>query len=938
MSSSHPRCRLASFALVATAFSSFSGCHEALGDPCHDGDTCEQGLECRDGRCQPFQPLPPLADIEIGEEVFLEEFDGAVDLLLDQWGTPHIYAASAADAWMALGYLMARDRGPQLELRRRRARGTLAELTSVEITHAASLDLAARLLAIADDADSAWEAASLESPASVALVAFATGVTAFFERAREGREEVPEGAEELFEGARPWTPADSLAVARLDVLGRAWSGRRELDLHLLVERSLRDFSISASDADSVRRAGFAEDVVRLDPVTPIRAVHAENWPDSALEPVALSPMPLIDSPLFVGGWRRAMVLIEELVGGQPESSAAWVASGRRSASGGGLMSAALSQPLELPSRYYAAHLEWTESSDRRRVAGLCVAGVPAFVAGFNGHLAWVDTPSRADVVDFYMERVEVREGRRTVRFDDELIEIADVELRVSTPEGDLSLQTGFVPHHGPFVPSFDDDTLSRGWNDVAGLTMRISASQAVQGLLLAQEIALSHTVRDAARLAVPQADPTSRWLFADRSGDTGSTLSTLLPRRDSRSLSATPTRTGSSAPLFVMPGDGSAEWSLSDGSIDPEGASSWIIDPVDEVLLAAGADPIGATLDNDPFHDEHLYLGWSFEPGLRTTRLEQLFELSSRRRLDAEAAAEVLLDSSSLAFELLIPALEIALERALHERDETSSEPDLMRLVNELGHRLEMLAEAVAILRSWDRAFSAEEDVTGDNTAAAAVAGVWLLRLFEHVLGDELETLDVTLDNGMALRALTRLFDDEVVLRTFVSGTRESSLFDDLRTGSRFESRDERLLRALDSAMAFLEGEFGDDRSDWSWAALHQVRFRPPPWRSDMNDATVSIAGGTASPWGCMPGLVSGSLGCTRGAPMARITVEMRPWGPNGVISIAGPQSLTGDTSTGNDELEAWARGDHHELPFAIDDVVATSVSRIRFAPPEGGY
>jgi penicillin amidase len=51
-----------------------------------------------------------------------------VDVVRDVRGMPHIYARDYFDAVRVHGYLMARDRFPQMEFLRRAALGRLAEL------------------------------------------------------------------------------------------------------------------------------------------------------------------------------------------------------------------------------------------------------------------------------------------------------------------------------------------------------------------------------------------------------------------------------------------------------------------------------------------------------------------------------------------------------------------------------------------------------------------------------------------------------------------------------------------------------------------------------------------------------------------------------------------------------------------------------------------
>src|SRR5438128_11383685 len=51
-----------------------------------------------------------------------------VEILRDRWGISHIYAKNETDLFFAQGYNVARDRLFQLELWRRQATGTVAEI------------------------------------------------------------------------------------------------------------------------------------------------------------------------------------------------------------------------------------------------------------------------------------------------------------------------------------------------------------------------------------------------------------------------------------------------------------------------------------------------------------------------------------------------------------------------------------------------------------------------------------------------------------------------------------------------------------------------------------------------------------------------------------------------------------------------------------------
>jgi penicillin amidase len=52
----------------------------------------------------------------------------SVEIIKDRWGIPHIYAKNEADLFLAQGYNAARERLFQLEIWRRQATGTAAEI------------------------------------------------------------------------------------------------------------------------------------------------------------------------------------------------------------------------------------------------------------------------------------------------------------------------------------------------------------------------------------------------------------------------------------------------------------------------------------------------------------------------------------------------------------------------------------------------------------------------------------------------------------------------------------------------------------------------------------------------------------------------------------------------------------------------------------------
>ena len=99
-----------------------------------------------------------------------------VELVKDDLGITHIFAKTDADAFFGEGYSMARDRLFEMELNRRQAYGTRAEVLGPS---AVNDDIAARTMAFGKLGAADAEALRKNRPADYALVeAWAAGVNA----------------------------------------------------------------------------------------------------------------------------------------------------------------------------------------------------------------------------------------------------------------------------------------------------------------------------------------------------------------------------------------------------------------------------------------------------------------------------------------------------------------------------------------------------------------------------------------------------------------------------------------------------------------------------------------------------------------------------------------------------------------------------------------
>ena len=325
------------------------------------------GLACVAGVNAGFEAmrrsLPRTSGIVVTSGVRAE-----VSIGRDRWGRPRIDARDLVDAAYALGFLHGQDRFFQMDLARRYASGTLAELLGPP---AASTDFVSRQYEPTRMAAAVLEAAPERHRRW--LRAYAQGVN-------DGLADLGAPPPEyllLASAPAPWTETDSIMV----VLGM-WRG---LALVGNFER---------------QRAGM------LDALPPevVSFLLPESTRFDALVAgeSAYAPAPVPGPDVFDP---RGILRGAESKGATPSppGSNGWVVSGARTAHGGAILANDMHLGIMVPPPWYWAEITWREgeSAERiRRAVGVTIPGMPGIVAGSNGAIAWGFTNVTGDVADW----------------------------------------------------------------------------------------------------------------------------------------------------------------------------------------------------------------------------------------------------------------------------------------------------------------------------------------------------------------------------------------------------------------------------------------------------------------------------------------------------------------------------------------------------------
>jgi penicillin amidase len=137
----------------------------------------------------------------------LQGLEKPAEILIDEWGVPHIYAQTHYDAFFVQGFNAARDRLWQIDLWRRRG---LGELSAVFGPGYLKQDRAARLFLYRDDMYREWLAYG--SDAKRIAEAFVGGINAFITLIADHPALLPVEFRLLNYAPAPWAPEDVVRI------------------------------------------------------------------------------------------------------------------------------------------------------------------------------------------------------------------------------------------------------------------------------------------------------------------------------------------------------------------------------------------------------------------------------------------------------------------------------------------------------------------------------------------------------------------------------------------------------------------------------------------------------------------------------------------------------------------------------------------------------
>jgi penicillin amidase len=812
----------------------------------------------------------------------------AASITRDVYGIAHVRANNDHDMFFLQGWVHAQDRLFQMDLNRRQASGTTAELFGVS---ALAGDVQFRTLGLRRAAEASVPV--LSEDALAMLAAYAAGVNAYV----ADHPLPPEYG--LLEITRfePWTALDSLAVTKLLAFGLSFG---DSDIGN-TEALLAYTTALGTDAG---QALFFVDLRRSQPFSPASTVPDASGvspmgAESATAPAvagprfdagAISPTAVTIGREFFDrlrndprlGWAMDMEL--------PKGSNEWAIAGENTENGVPLLANDPHLALDVPSTFYPIHIR----SNTMDVMGSGFPGVPAVVVGQNRYISWGATVNPMDVTDYYAETIvqdlESPSGLSTVYQ-------GTPEPIVPIPEAYYFNQPGNgVPDDlewaDPGVYPVPQATLivpRRNMGPILGIeftpTGITGLSVQFTGFGPTREIETflawdrARGLDDFMRGLQTFDFGSQNWAYSDLDGNIAYFTSAEMPiREDLQSMTV-----AGLPPYFIRNGEGGNEWlpvanphpgqSLPYEILSPA-EMPHIVNPPVGWFVNANNDPAGNTLDNDPLNQVRpgggiFYLSPTYD-GFRGGRITALVRgmLAGGGTISFEDMQAIQADVVLLDAQFLAPHIVQALDNAADD----GADPALAAFLDD-----EAVVEAVRRIAAWGhntptgiREGYDAADVDGElsdptpqevaDSVAATIYSTWRGLFVRNTVDTTLEGVglqDYRPGDQQSMTAVKFLLEAFPVLQGH--GASGLYFFGGGGTGDPETDRDIVILQSVADALGLLASDaFAEafmnstDQNDYRWGKLHRIVFGNPLG----NPFTIPPAGGAfPNPLPLLPGI-----------------------------------------------------------------------------------
>lgn len=495
------------------------------------------------------------------EEVSLPGIERTVEVYYDGYGIPHVYAESWTDAYRALGHIHATERLWQMDMFRRKASGTSAEILGKEELGS---DILMRQLGMRRGCEEIVASDRFPRQMHEELSAYCEGVNACI--AELGSEGLPPMFHALGYEPEPWNVVDCIVFGKY--MGWDQSGTDD-DLWLgMMAEKLGPEIIDALwpldrpfEVPSIKMQVDRDEVAQSELTTIPRATAAYQATLQKLKSVT------------------------SLTRGESFGSNNWAVDGTKTASGKPIFCSDPHLGFSLPSLWYTCHL----CVNGQSIVGVTFPGSPITVIGHNDYLGWGITNMQADSVDYFVETINPDDPMQ-YKHRGEWKPIARITEEI--PVRGESPHTLHVDStvHGPIV-NRDGRAISVQWSGLGGSTEMVGFWE------MARAKKLDEFLTAAEKITVPGIN----LAYADVHGTIAMHSCGDFPIR--------------------LPGQGRIPMDGSSGEFDwhgliPRDELPLAVNPEEHFVASANGRPASIGY---PY-----YLGWMWDPSYRIRRINDM--------------------------------------------------------------------------------------------------------------------------------------------------------------------------------------------------------------------------------------------------------------------------------------------------------------------------
>ena len=676
--------------------------------------------------------------------ITIQGLKDTVTVRRDAYGIPFVEAKNMDDMAMAVGFVHASDRLAQMIGMRLIAEGRLAEMAGPAVVN---LDIYMRTMNLNGAAEALYKNVTAEN---LRLLEFySKGVNAYLE---QHKDKLPPGL--ALAGYKPeaWKPIDSVKMFALVNFGLSFNLQEEVA------------------ALNIAQAIGAEKTAWLLPI----------YPDE--------PIPFDEADKLKGiDLKKATGSIASLAELQPLLSSVglsgfaasnnWAISKERTKKGASIFCSDMHLPLSMPSMWNMIHVRCGAYD----VAGMSLAGAPIVVAGYNGHIAWVETMVMADNQDLFLEQLRKVNGKLLYLYKGEWLPAAGHKEVFNIKGKSPVTLTFYDTVHGPLmnealekepVHVIQAKSIDLPYGVALSRTMTTADDDSMNAFF---QLSFANSVDEAIPIIKRIRSIPLNMVFADKDNIAWQVIGNYPVRAKGRGLMPSPGWTG----VYDWTG-------LLDTNLLPN-------------LKNPPAGFIGTANHRTVPKDYPYILSSSWYWPERAERIIQM--ASATNKHTTQTNMDMQLDTNSL----FVPKLkEVILKGTLAA--------DIIKEIGSWKDEKKAIAAriALAILRDFNG------DMRADSKEAALM-GAFLNSVTKNIFLDELGPV-----NSKAWKSFM-IINNESYNATcdhLIVRGEESPFWDDINTPGK-ETKAQIIARSLADAVMFMKATSDKDAGKWRWGALH---------------------------------------------------------------------------------------------------------------------